>query len=163
MNAYRLEREQWIPSAPDAVFPFFSEARNLERITPPWLGFRFITPHSIEMGVGQRIEYTIRIAGVPVRWRTLITQWDPPHGFVDVQERGPYALWEHAHTFRPLEDGVLMTDLVRYRLPFGPLGRAVHWLAVRAMLARIFDYRFERVRELFTGREGAAAPGRGEA
>jgi ligand-binding SRPBCC domain-containing protein len=149
VSEYRLEREQWIPGPLDEVFAFFAEARNLERITPPWLGFRFVTPHPIEMAAGRRIEYTVRIGGVPVRWRTLITHWDPPHGFADVQERGPYASWDHAHTFRTLEDGVLVSDVVRYRLPFGPLGRAVHWLAVRAMLARIFDYRFRVIRERF--------------
>ena len=151
MSEYRLEREQWIPGPLDEVFAFFAEARNLERITPPWLGFLFVTPHPIEMAAGQRIEYTIRIGGVPVRWRTLITHWDPPHGFADVQERGPYSLWDHAHTFRALGDGVLMGDVVRYRLPFGPLGRFTHALAVHSALARIFDYRFRVIRDLFGG------------
>jgi ligand-binding SRPBCC domain-containing protein len=90
----------------------------------------------------------MRIVGIPVRWQTWIARWEPPHAFMDVQERGPYARWEHLHSFRPCGEGVLMSDVVTYELPFGILGRVVHWLAVRAMLARIFDYRFEAVREL---------------
>lgn len=156
MKEYRLERDQWIPVPLDEVFRFFSDARNLAQITPSWLGFRIHEPIPEEVREGTRIDYTIRIAGLPVRWRTRIDVWDPPHHFVDLQERGPYALWEHTHEFRPQPGGVLMTDRVRYALPAGPIGRALHWLLVRAMLARIFDYRFDHIRRAFP--EGAAAP-----
>jgi len=100
------------------------------------------------MGVDTGIDYTIRLAGVPLRWRTRIETWEPERSFVDVQERGPYSLWEHAHFFAPQESGVLMTDRVRYALPLGSLGRAVNAIAVRSALASIFDYRFQRIHEL---------------
>jgi ligand-binding SRPBCC domain-containing protein len=144
-----LERDQWIPAALDDVFAFFSDARNLERITPAWLGFRILTPGPIEMAVGARIDYRIRLAGVPLRWRTRIREWKPGEGFVDEQESGTYALWRHSHVFRALPGGVLMTDRVEYRLPLGLLGRLAHGLAVRASLAAIFDHRFARIREIF--------------
>lgn len=155
MKEYRLEREQWIPAPLVRVFAFFSEAANLEAITPPWLGFRLLTSPPLEMAKDARIEYVIRLAGLPVRWRTRICCWEPPRRFIDVQERGPYAKWEHTHMFEALGEGTLMRDTVRYRLPLGPVGRLVHAVAVRAALASIFDYRFERVRERFA--EGGAA------
>ena len=148
-RSYLLERDQWIPAPLEDVFAFFSDAHNLERITPRWLGFRILTPRPIEMAVGARIDYRIRLAGVPMRWRTRIREWKPGEGFVDEQESGPYALWRHAHGFRELPGGVMMTDRVEYRLPLGPLGRLAHALAVRASLAAIFDYRFARIREIF--------------
>jgi ligand-binding SRPBCC domain-containing protein len=149
VTVHLLEREQWIPAPLDRVAAFFADAANLEELTPPWLRFRILTPLPIEMRTDTRIEYRLRLAGVPLRWRTRIAKWDPPHGFVDVQERGPYALWEHTHRFRPLDGGVLMADCVRYALPLGPLGALARTAAVRAALAAIFDHRFARVRERF--------------
>lgn len=149
MTVYQLLREQWIPAPLERVFPFFARAENLEQITPPWLGFRITTPLPIEMEPGRRIEYRLRLAGIPLRWRTRISAWDPPSSFVDVQERGPYALWEHTHSFHRLGGGVLMRDGVRYALPLAGLGRLAHSAVVRSALAAIFDYRQERVRELF--------------
>jgi hypothetical protein len=146
---HRLEREQRLPASREQVFAFFADAANLDAITPPWLGFRILTPLPIAMGAGTRIEYRLRLAGVPLSWRTRIARWEPPSGFVDVQERGPYALWEHTHQFDACAQGVWMRDLVRYALPLGPLGAAAHALAVRAALAAIFDYRFARIRERF--------------
>jgi ligand-binding SRPBCC domain-containing protein len=148
MKVYVLEREQLIRAPADAVFEFFANAGNLETITPPWLGFRILTPTPIAMRKDARIEYRIAIAGLPVRWRTRISQWEPGRGFVDEQESGPYALWEHTHRFEPTDRGVVMTDRVRYALPLGPLGRIAHALWVHSALARIFDFRFQRVREL---------------
>lgn len=148
METYLLEREQWIPRPLPEVFEFFARAENLGRITPPWMHFRIRTPLPIEMRVGTRIEYTIRLAGLPLHWRTRITTWEPMRRFEDVQERGPYALWEHEHRFAVREGGVLMADRVRYALPLGVLGRGVHALAVRAVLAAIFDHRFQRIRAL---------------
>ncbi len=149
MKEHRLEREQWIPAPIERVFGFFSDASNLATITPAWLDFRILTPRPIKMAEGTQLDYRIRLAAIPVRWRTRITTWSPPHGFVDTQERGPYRLWEHTHAFRPLADGVLMADRVRYALPWGPLGGLAHELAVRAALAAIFDFRFQRIRALF--------------
>ena len=98
---------------------------------------------------GTLIDYRLRLRGVPVRWRTRIEAWEPPHRFVDVQLRGPYALWEHTHSFLPDgNDGVVIEDRVRYGLPLGPLGDLAHLLLVRRDLARIFDYRRDAVAEL---------------
>jgi hypothetical protein len=149
VKVHVLEREQWLPATLDRVFAFFADAANLETITPPWLGFRIRTRLPVAMRPGAQIDYTIRLGPLPMRWRTCIPVWEPGKRFVDVQERGPYAVWEHSHEFVPLGDGVLMRDVVRYALPFGPLGTVAHALLVRALLARVFDFRFERVRELF--------------
>ncbi len=149
MKIHVLEREQWIPASLEEVVAFFADAANLDALTPQWLRFRILSTLPIEMRQGACLEYQLRLAGVPVRWRTRIAKWDPPYGFVDVQERGPYAQWEHSHRFRPCADGVWMADVVRYALPFGPLGELAHALGVRATLAAIFDYRFARIRERF--------------
>ena len=149
MKIHRLEREQWLPASLERVFDFFADAANLQALTPPWLGFRILSPLPIAMRSGARIEYRIALAGVPLRWRTCITRWEPGIRFVDEQERGPYALWEHTHGFERCGDGVLMGDTVRYALPLGALGRVAHGLAVRSALAAIFDYRFARIRERF--------------
>lgn len=148
MQTYELERQQWIPRPLPELFAFFSRVENLERITPDWVHFRIHSPLPIAMREGARIEYGLRLAGVPLRWRTRIVEWMPETRFVDEQERGPYALWRHTHVFEPLGAGVLMTDHVLYALPFGPLGRITHAVAVRAALAAIFDQRFRRIREL---------------
>jgi ligand-binding SRPBCC domain-containing protein len=144
-----LERSQFIPVPLDEVFRFFSEARNLETLTPAWLGFRFLTPGPIEMGAGARIEYRISLHGVPVRWRTLIAEWDPPHAFKDIQLKGPYKLWEHEHRFEAVAGGTLMKDIFHYELPFGWLGRLVERFWVRREVKRIFDYRAERIAALW--------------
>jgi ligand-binding SRPBCC domain-containing protein len=136
----------------DDVFDFFSDARNLEQITPDWLHFRVLTPDPIEMKEGACIRYRLRIVGIPVRWDTRITRWEPNQSFVDRQERGPYRSWNHTHTFESVADGVRMGDVVRYALPLGPLGRLAHALWVRDALARIFDHRFERIGEIFAAR-----------
>jgi ligand-binding SRPBCC domain-containing protein len=145
VKTYLLEREQHIARPLAEVFDFFARVENLGRITPPWLHFRTHSMIPIEIRVGTRIDYTIRLAGVPLNWRTRIVVWEPERRFVDLQERGPYALWEHAHEFTPQGAGVQMTDRVRYALPLGWLGRATHAIAVRRALASIFDYRATRI------------------
>jgi ligand-binding SRPBCC domain-containing protein len=149
-NIRHLERRQRVDLTIDQAFAFYGDARNLERITPPWLGFEVTTPGPIEMGVGTLVEYKLRLHRVPVRWRTKIEVWEPPRRFVDAQVRGPYSLWEHTHTFE--EDGpeaTIIRDRVRYSIPFGPLGDLADRLLVRRDLKRIFDYRRDAVaREL---------------
>ena len=142
MRIHELRREQVLPATPEQVFPFFGDARNLEAITPPLLRFRVLTPEPLEMRVGTHLQYRLRLHGVPVSWHTSIQAWDPPHRFVDVQTRGPYALWHHTHTFEPHGDGeTLMRDVVRYAIGFGPLGEVAHRLLVRRDLRTIFDFR----------------------
>ena len=137
---HTLQREQYLPGTPDEVFPFFAEARNLESITPPFLNFQVV--HADEMRVGALIEYRLRLHGVPVRWLTQIQEWEPGVRFVDVQIRGPYALWHHTHEFEQAHAGyTLMRDTVRYALPYGPLGTLAHHLFVKRDVEAIFDYR----------------------
>jgi ligand-binding SRPBCC domain-containing protein len=154
MKIHRLVREQLLGGSLAEVFDFFTDVRNLERITPSWMGFRILTPQPVVLGKGAVIEYSIRLAGVPVRWCTRIVDWEERRRFVDVQERGPYALWEHTHAFRDTGAGVVMRDQVRYALPLGPLGALAHIVAVRFSLERIFDYRYEVLAARFPIGEG---------
>jgi ligand-binding SRPBCC domain-containing protein len=136
-----------LPLPLDEVFTFFSAAENLERITPPELGFRIATPLPVEMRPGALIDYRLSLFGLPFRWRTEITEWDPPHSFVDTQLRGPYAQWIHRHRFTEVDGGTLMEDEVRYRLPVPVLGMAGVPI-VKLQLRRIFSYRERKIREL---------------
>jgi ligand-binding SRPBCC domain-containing protein len=147
MPVHVLRREQRLPGPPEAVFPFFADARNLEAITPPLLRFRLLTPEPIAMGAGTFLQYALRIRGVPVRWDTLIQEWEPPHRFVDVQVRGPYRLWHHTHELLPLDDGTatLMRDTVRYAMPLGLVGEVARRAVVTRDLDAIFAFRAERV------------------
>jgi ligand-binding SRPBCC domain-containing protein len=139
-----LERTQVVPRPVDEAFAFFADPQNLEAITPPWLGFRIVSaPERLERGA--LIRYRLRIKGVPVRWLTEIRAWNPPRSFVDVQLRGPYLLWEHAHRLAPVADGTEIHDHVRYRVPGGRL--LDRWI-VRPLLEEIFDYRAARMSEL---------------
>jgi ligand-binding SRPBCC domain-containing protein len=148
LSVHVLRREQRLAAAPEEVFPFFADAHNREAITPPWLGFRVVTPRPIDMRPGALIEYRLKLHALPLRWRTRIAVWDPPRRFVDVQLSGPYLLWHHTHDFEPAPggDGTLMRDTVRYALPFGPLGSLAHRLLVRRDLAAIFDFRQDAIR-----------------
>jgi ligand-binding SRPBCC domain-containing protein len=151
LSVHFVRREQLLDAAPEAVFPFFADAFNLEQITPPWLGFGVVTPRPIDMRAGALIEYRLKLHGVPLRWRTTIAVWDPPRRFVDVQIRGPYRLWHHTHEFEPAGDGgTVMRDVVRYAMPFGPLGELARLALVRRDLAAIFDYRHAAIRPYFT-------------
>jgi ligand-binding SRPBCC domain-containing protein len=140
-----LSRSQQLPQSPDEAFGFFSDALNLERITPPWLRFRVVDPDALQIGPGALIEYRLRLHLVPIRWLTRIEVWEPGRRFVDSQVRGPYRLWEHTHSFEPSGGGTLRRDVVRYELPFGPLGAAAHRAFVRRDLERIFDFRRDAV------------------
>lgn len=124
------------------MFAFFSEARNLDAITPPWVRFRMVTAGPVEMKAGALIDYKLRVRGFPIRWRTKITEWNPPVRFVDEQLRGPYRLWIHEHEFESRDGGTLVRDRVRYAVAFDFL---VHNLFVRRDVARIFAYRTENL------------------
>jgi ligand-binding SRPBCC domain-containing protein len=150
-SEHLLVRSQRLEVPIERAFEFYAQARNLEAITPPWLGFRVTTPGAIEMREGALIEYRLSLHRIPVRWRTRIEAWEPPVRFVDAQLRGPYALWVHTHTFEPDgADAVVIGDSVRYALPLGPLGAIAHTAFVKRDLERIFDYRAQVVAEHLT-------------
>lgn len=146
---YILESHQWVPRPLDEVFPFFADAANLETLTPAWLRFSILTPAPIAMFAGTLIDYKLHWHGVPMRWKTEITLWEPPHLFQDLQLKGPYKLWRHTHHFASKDGGTLLTDKVEYALPFGILGRAVHAISVRRNVQAIFRYREQRIQALF--------------
>ena len=138
---YILRREQWIARPIDEVFAFFADAQNLEKITPPWLGFNILSMSANSISEGTVIRYRLRLHGIPFYWRTEICEWRPPHCFVDMQARGPYKQWHHTHKFEAYGDRTKMIDDVKYSLPFAALGRIVHGLKLRGDVNRIFDYR----------------------
>jgi hypothetical protein len=146
---YVLERTQRLPRPRHEVFDFFAAAANLQSITPAFLHFGILTPLPIRMRPGALIDYRLRLFGVPLRWRTRIDTFEPPSRFTDVQLRGPYRYWHHLHEFVEVSGGTEMIDRVTYALPFGPFGRLVHALFVQHTLRRIFDYRRDRLQELF--------------
>lgn len=152
MPIRELVSELWLPVPRDKLFPFFADAANLETITPPWLRFRILTPPPIEMREGTLIDYRLRIHGVPIRWRTRISVWEPPRRFVDEQLRGPYRQWIHEHTFEPKVGGTLVRDHVRYAVLADWL---LHRWLVRPDIERIFAYRSEVLRRLFGAEERA--------
>lgn len=152
-----LESELWVPEAPETVFPFFADARNLEQLTPPWLRFGIESPMPVAMKKGALLDYRLRIRGFPVRWRTLIDVWQPPFRFVDVQLRGPYHLWHHTHTFEAADGGTLVRDRVVYEPPGGWLEPLVHKFLVQRDVASIFRYRADRMRARFGGVSEASA------
>jgi len=148
VKTYTIQRRQWVPRPLDEVFDFFSKAENLGRLTPPFLQFQ-ITRSPTLMQVGARIEYKLRVHGVPVRWLTDIEKWAPPHEFVDVQRKGPYKLWHHTHRFWSENSGTWIEDTVRYALPFGVLCRIVNALLVQRDVQQIFDFRQKAIQALF--------------
>jgi hypothetical protein len=133
------------------VFAFFSDARDLEEITPSWLGFPIQTPGPIHLATGTRIHCRLGLHGIPLGWTTEIRQWRPPLRFVGAQLNRPYGLWHHTHRFEAKDGGTLMTGIVRYRLPMGIIGWVVHRLKVQRHVERIFDYRFRRKLGVFDG------------
>jgi ligand-binding SRPBCC domain-containing protein len=147
-KTHDLYREQLVPQPLDDVFAFFAEASNLERITPPWLGFGLVTPEPLEMGFGTLIEYRLHLHRIPLRWTSRIEWWEPGRAFEDVQVKGPYRMWRHRHEFRRAGNGTLVQDHVRYALPFGPLGELAHSMFVERDLSRIFAFRHAQVAKL---------------
>lgn len=145
-----LHRQTVLPLPRSQVFLFFSDAGNLERITPPDLHFEFVTPLPIEMREGALIEYRLRLFGVPFGWRTRIVAWEPEERFVDEQIRGPYRRWVHTHRFREVDGGTEVQDDVEWALPFPPLGEVARPI-VRRQLDKIFDHRERAVRAALLG------------
>lgn len=145
-SAYTLRTEVLVPAKLETVFAFFADPHNLNFLTPPWLSFSILTPSPIEMQTGARLDYRLKLHGIPIGWKTEITDWEPPNKFVDMQIQGPYRLWRHEHTFLEQHNGTLVIDNVDYTVPGGPI---VHWMFVKRDVERIFDYRHQQLLEQF--------------
>jgi ligand-binding SRPBCC domain-containing protein len=150
VRAHLLERSQTVPVSPAEAFELYGDVGNLERITPPWLRFRILDPRPDRLVAGTRLEYSLVLHRFPIHWITEIREWEPPHRFVDFQAQGPYAQWEHTHTFEPVPGGTRLEDRIRYAIPYGPLGTLAHVAFVRRDLQRIFDYRRDAIAELIS-------------
>ncbi len=149
MAEHILERRQIIERPREEVFDFFADAGNLERITPPELNFRIITPQPFDIEKGALIDYQLKLRGIAITWKTEITEWNPPHDFVDSALKSPYKQWIHLHKFTVGDNGeTIMEDRVRYRLPLEPLGDLAHWY-VKKELTYIFDYRYKVIEKIF--------------
>jgi hypothetical protein len=150
-SGYRLKMDLELPRPRETLFDFFADAFQLEAITPPWMQFHVTTPAPIVLQAGALIDYKLRIHGIPLRWQSRISVWDPPHRFVDEQVRGPYRRWHHEHVFDATQAGTLIRDIVHYAVPGG---RIVHALLVKPDLMKIFAFRATKLRELFGGTAG---------
>lgn len=140
--------ETWLPYPPDEVWPFFCDPKNLERITPPWLNFQ-VVDSSGPLGADTTIDYKLRFKGIPMRWRTLILEWEPGKRFVDTSLKGAFKVWHHEHLFEAVDGGTRMTDTVHYCVPLGRLGRLVAGWMVDRDVRSIFGYREQVIREVF--------------
>jgi ligand-binding SRPBCC domain-containing protein len=150
MKLYTIERSQVICASLNDVWQFFSDPHNLARLTPPELNLVVPadTPHEVHPGM--IITYRIHvIAGIPASWVTEITQVIDRRMFVDEQRFGPYCFWHHQHHFRETNEGIEVRDLVHYSLPFGPLGKLVHAMVIKARLEEIFDFRVGSIQTEF--------------
>ena len=148
---YQLKRKQILKSDLETIWNFVSSPKNLPRITPTYMNFN-ITSKDLkdDMYPGMLISYTVTpVLGIPMSWLTEITHVSDKKYFVDEQRYGPYAMWHHQHFIEPHKDGILMTDIVTYKMPLGILGRIAHWLFVKKQLNSIFNYRFQKMEEIF--------------
>ncbi len=153
MAIYQLYREQRLSADPDKIWDFVSSPENLKYITPDYMGFDITTRHLKErMHAGMIISYTVApVFGIKMKWVTEITHLVDKTYFVDEQRMGPFKFWHHQHMIRPLDKGVLMTDLVTYRPPFGILGALANRLLIRKRLGKIFEYRMKKLDQIFGG------------
>jgi len=151
MKTYQLHRKQLLNISIEEAWSFFSSAKNLSKITPPEMKFKIISDLKDEQVYsGMEIDYIVRpVFGIPLRWKTLINQVDQPNYFTDRQLKGPYTLWEHTHHFKMTENGLLMTDDVKYQLPFYFLGEIAHTLFVKKKIEEIFDFRYQVLERMF--------------
>lgn len=147
MKTFLFKSQRKLDRPLEEVFAFFSNAHNLAVITPPKLHLEILTPAPIDMSVGTLIDYRLKLHGIPLRWQTEITEWNPPNAFVDVQRHGPYRLWRHTHIFSETEGGIVVDDLVEYAV-WG--NQFVNKLFVRPDLKKIFTYRSEQLDKIFS-------------
>lgn len=148
-NVFRLETSLWLPQSKEEVFPFFADAKNLEKITPPWLNFRILSQSTPEIQKATTFDYALKLKGIPIKWRSLISEWKENELFVDEQLKGPYKKWHHLHRFSDHNNGTLMEDIVHFCLPFGWLGKSFGGPLVKRDVAQVFSYRASVIRSLF--------------
>ncbi|MDA9587755.1 SRPBCC family protein [Flavobacteriaceae bacterium] len=150
MKIYRLETIQNLPITQTEAWDFLSNPKNLKRITPDYMGFKIVSGASERMFAGQIIQYVVTpVLGIPTTWVTEITHVEEGNYFVDEQRFGPYTLWHHKHFIKPIKNGVEMTDIIDYKIPFGVFGRMAHPIVVAPKLKEIFEYREKALIELF--------------
>lgn len=147
MKKISLKKEIIVSGSLNSIFPFFADPLNLEKITPPFLNFKILTPQPIEMKKGLLIDYRLKLYGIPIRWQSEITAWDPPYRFVDEQRKGPYRLWIHGHTFEEKDGNVVIRDQIQYAVWGGSL---INKIFVQRDLKKIFDYRHQVIQKIFT-------------
>ncbi len=138
--------EIWVPEKIDKVFSFFSNARNLERITPDFLEFKVLNEGEIEMKEGLLIDYKLKLHGIPFRWQSEITKWEPKSAFEDCQRRGPYVYWDHMHLFEEKDGGTLVIDSIKFAVPGGSL---IYKMFVEKDVEKIFQFRTEKLQNFF--------------
>jgi ligand-binding SRPBCC domain-containing protein len=145
-----LHREQFIPASMEIIWNFFADPRNLNNITPPDMNFEIVTGGDTPMYEGQIIEYRVEfLRGMRSLWLTEISHVREGSYFVDEQRIGPYRFWYHEHMFELQNDGVKMTDHVTYAVPYSPFGEVIHAFWIQKRLAGIFDFREQKIIELF--------------
>ncbi len=141
MKYHKFTTQTIIEKPLETVFSYFSDAANLQDLTPPWLHFKIITKLPIDMKKDALIDYQLKLYGIPFHWQTKILGWSPPDHFVDIQLKGPYKEWIHIHRFEKQGKNTIMNDQVYYSLPFGWLSIPARYLLVRKNIEKIFDYR----------------------
>jgi ligand-binding SRPBCC domain-containing protein len=149
-NIYAFDKTTKVPGDLKGVFLFFSKAENLQRITPPWLQFKILSPLPITIEQDTLIDYQIRLYGFPIRWRTKITSWEPPHRFVDTQIKGPYTLWIHEHRFEQTDGHVTIYDHIDYKIPGGIVSPILNKFFVKADIEKIFNHRQNVIQQIFS-------------
>ena len=149
METSELKMEQWVPSPLEKVFAFFSDAKNLEVLTPPWVHFRVLHMSTPAIQEGTLIDYRLRIKGIPIKWQSRIVEWTPNVGFVDVQTKGPYAIWHHTHAFEKSGGGTLMRDKVKFAVPLGAIGKFLVGGMVSRDVNKIFQFRKVAIESCF--------------
>lgn len=151
MPIYTLRCEMLTERSLESTFEVFENPYNLAKITPSSMNFRVTSKERVEMRKGAEIEYIIKWLGIPIHWKTIIEDYQPPLLFIDRQEKGPYSLWRHRHTFEQTPQGTKVADHVDYQLPLGPLGAIAHAVMVKRQLLEIFNFRQQELGKMFGG------------
>jgi ligand-binding SRPBCC domain-containing protein len=151
MAVHLLKNVQKIPAAIEKVWEFYATPANLQQITPDDMGFKILSgDQQAALYKGQVFEYKVSpLLGIPLYWKTEIAKVEAPYHFIDFQQKGPYKFWEHQHFFKPIDGGVEMTDIVHYQNPLWLLGDVANMIFIRKRLRKIFEFRFNKVVELF--------------